>query len=90
MSIWGIVRFGARFGVGGEVLAEGFLGGEPVSAEFTAFKFAPAQEVADVRLGIACQLRRLLDGDPFGQDLLLELGSNALLQWSVTESGEWE
>ena len=43
-----------------------------------------------MRLGIARQLRRLLDGDPFGQDLLLEFGSNALLQWSVTESGEWE
>ena len=51
--------------IGGQILIEGFLGCEPVAAEFAAFDQLVGQEKADMTSRITSIIRRLLDRDPF-------------------------
>ena len=53
--------------LGGQVFIEGFLGCEPVAAEFAAFDQSVGQKMADMTSRIAGIIRRLLDRDPFWQ-----------------------
>ena len=57
--------------IGVEIALKGFLGGKPVATELSAFHLALPQEVAEVALGVARELRCLLDRDPLGQRTLL-------------------
>jgi hypothetical protein len=66
-----LLGLGAWPRIGGQVLIEGFLGGEPVTAESLAFDQFLTQEAANVSWCITCILRRFLDRDPLWQGGLL-------------------